>query len=196
MEAGTEISGQEIIFEPSPKRVRVLYSGQFIADSKNAHLLLPGGPPYYFFPEEDVRRELLAPSQDGPASDDLGKLTFFDLKVGGKTAFEAAWRYDEPVGDMDLRGFIAFSWEQMDAWFEENEPVYVHPHDPYKRIDVRRSSRHIEVIIGDEKVADSHSPSLLFETGLPVRYYLPPLDVRPARLPPAAPTRVSPITTQ
>ncbi len=66
----------------------------------------------------------------------------------------------------------------MDAWFEEAEPIYVHPHDPHKRIDILQSTRQVVVIIGGETVAESHNPVLLFETGLPTRYYLPRLDVR------------------
>ncbi len=66
----------------------------------------------------------------------------------------------------------------MDAWYEEDEEIYVHPHDPYKRIDILESSRHVEVVVLGEKVADTRRPILLFETGLPVRYYFPRLDVR------------------
>ena len=66
----------------------------------------------------------------------------------------------------------------MDAWFEEDEEVFVHPRDPHKRIDALRSSRHVVVEIDGVAVADSVRPVLLFETGLPVRYYLPKTDVR------------------
>ncbi len=66
----------------------------------------------------------------------------------------------------------------MDAWFEEDEQVYVHPRDPYTRVDILQSTRHVRVVVDGVTVADSHSPTLLFETGLPVRYYLPKTDVR------------------
>ena len=66
----------------------------------------------------------------------------------------------------------------MDGWFEEDEEVFVHPHDPYKRIDILHSSRHVEVEVNGVKVADTHRPTLLFETGLPTRYYIPKLDLR------------------
>ena len=66
----------------------------------------------------------------------------------------------------------------MDAWFEEDEEVFVHARDPYTRIDILPSSRHIEVVVNGVKVADSHQPRLLVETGLPTRYYLPKTDVR------------------
>jgi uncharacterized protein (DUF427 family) len=66
----------------------------------------------------------------------------------------------------------------MDAWFEEDEQVYVHPRDPYTRIDILQSSRHIRVVVGGVTVADTHKPRLLFETDLPMRYCIPKTDVR------------------
>jgi uncharacterized protein (DUF427 family) len=66
----------------------------------------------------------------------------------------------------------------MDVWFEEDEEVYVHPRSPYTRVDILSSSRHVEVAVGGVTVADSHQPRLLFETGLPPRFYLPQTDLR------------------
>ncbi len=66
----------------------------------------------------------------------------------------------------------------MDAWYEEDEEVFLHPRDPYKRVDVLKSSRHIRVVLAGETIAESHCPHVLFETGLPPRYYLPEEDVR------------------
>jgi uncharacterized protein (DUF427 family) len=66
----------------------------------------------------------------------------------------------------------------MDEWLEEDEPVYTHPRDPYHRVDILASSRHVEVTIDGVLVADSHQPRILFETGLPPRYYLPLAAVR------------------
>ena len=78
----------------------------------------------------------------------------------------------------EIAGFVSFEWSAMSNWFEEDEEVFVHARDPYKRVDVLQSSRHVEVLIDGVKVADSSRPRLLFETGLPVRYYLPKTDVR------------------
>jgi uncharacterized protein (DUF427 family) len=66
----------------------------------------------------------------------------------------------------------------MDAWFEEDEQVYTHPRDPYTRVDILASSRHVRIEVDGTTVAESTSPRLLFETGLPVRYYLPRPHVR------------------
>ena len=82
------------------------------------------------------------------------------------------------VTDDRLPGHVHVPWSAMEHWFEEDEEVYGHPRDPYKRVDVRESSRHVQVSIAGTVVADSHHPVLLFETSLPTRYYLPALDVR------------------
>ena len=80
--------------------------------------------------------------------------------------------------DADLEGYVLVDWDSADRWLEEDEEIVGHPRDPFHRIDIRQSSRHVVVSLGDEVVADSHRPKLLFETFLPVRYYLPREDVR------------------
>ena len=74
----------------------------------------------------------------------------------------------------------------MDEWLEEDEPVYTHPRDPYTRVDILASSRHIRIDIDGVTVAESAQPRILFETGLPPRYYLPLADVRLDLLRPSA----------
>jgi uncharacterized protein (DUF427 family) len=103
------------------------------------------------------------------------------------------WGYPTPISGMEeLAGYVAFYWDRVDAWFEEDDEVFKHARDPYKRIDVLQSSRHVEVFIDGAKVADSTRPRILFETGLPTRYYLPKLDVRVDLLRPSASTSVCP----
>ena len=75
-------------------------------------------------------------------------------------------------------GFVHVAWGAVDAWWEEEEELFGHPRDPYHRIDVRASSRHVRVSLGGELVAEARRPTVLFETGLPPRYYLAPDDVR------------------
>ncbi len=97
--------------------------------------------------------------------------------AGGREAQGAAWRYeDSPIEA--LRDLVRFDWAAMDAWFEEDEEVFTHPRDPYTRVDILASSRHVRIEVGGATVAESASPRLLFETGLPVRYYLPRPHVR------------------
>jgi uncharacterized protein (DUF427 family) len=76
-----------------------------------------------------------------------------------------------------LEGYVSFPWKEMDAWFEEDEQVHVHVRDPYSRIDVLETTSHVTVALGGRIVAEG-SPKILFETGLPPRYYFAPADVR------------------
>jgi uncharacterized protein (DUF427 family) len=141
------------------------FAGETIADSKRMMLLQePSRLPVYYFPVSDTRMDLLASS--GKAE---GYLT---LTVGSRTAEGAAWTKPE------YPGYVAFDWPAMDNWYEEDDEVYKHPRDPYHRVDVVRSSRHVRVILGGQTVAETSRPSLLFETGLPARYYIPRHDVR------------------
>ena len=122
--------------------------------------------------------DLLEPTDHSEKIPLLGEASFWTVKVGERAAQDAAWSYPQPVSEsIDLGDYITFDWDKMDAWFEENEEVYVHPHDPHKRIDVLESTRHVRVVVLGETVADTNKPILLFETGLPTRYYFPKLDV-------------------
>ena len=174
------VTNQELRFIPSPRWVRVMLNGQVIADSKRMRLLYePGYLPVYYFPKQDVRMEYLIQTEHHEHSRLIGDAAYWSVKVGVKQANHAAWTYLQPMPHAaPLKDYIAFDWDQMDAWFEEDEEVYVHARDPYKRIDALRSSRHVKVVIAGQKIADSHRPLLLFETGLPTRYYVPKVDVR------------------
>lgn len=164
--------------EDGLKRVRVFSGGEMIADSRNVQLVWekPWYPTYYF-PADDVRTDALVATGESKRSPSRGDAELFDVKSARGTAEKAAMHYaGSPIEAID--GHYAFDWEAMDEWFEEDEQVFVHARDPYTRIDILQSSRHIEVFVGDVKVADSVRPRILFETGLPARYYLPKTDVR------------------
>jgi uncharacterized protein (DUF427 family) len=101
----------------------------------------------------------------------------YDVKVGRATAPGAARRYpDSPIEE--IREAVHITWDAMDEWLEEDELVYTHPRDPYTRVDILPSSRHVRVDVDGVTVAESHQPRILFETGLPPRYYLPLTDVQ------------------
>lgn len=167
-------------WEPTGRWIRVRLGDQWIANSKRAMMLRETGRlPVYYFPQADVRMELLAPAKASNSNPVLGEATRFSVMAGAQTAEDAAWTYANPsAGAPDVKGYVAFEWRKMDAWFEEDDEVFVHPRDPYKRIDVMHSSRHVQVVIGGQAVADTRRPRLLFETGLPTRYYIPMQDVR------------------
>jgi uncharacterized protein (DUF427 family) len=166
-------------FEPSPRRARAVLNGTVVADSRRVSLLWePRGLPVYAFPREDVRMDLLerAGQRDDPLK---GPVTLWTAKVGGRVANDAAWTAEQPPESCpDLRGHVVLAWGAMDTWYEEDDEVYVHPRDPYHRVDVLHSSRHVRVEVLGETIADTRRPSLLFETGLPTRYYIPRQDVR------------------
>jgi uncharacterized protein (DUF427 family) len=144
-----------------------------ILDSKRTLLVweVPHYPQFYV-PVADVRMERLTATQTKKPSKQRGEGHCFD--VDGAAA--AAWHYPDHA---ELKDHVRFEWDALDAWLEEEEEVFVHPHDPYKRIDILNSSRHIVVHVDGVKVADSHRPTLVFETGAAaVRYYVPKSDVR------------------
>jgi uncharacterized protein (DUF427 family) len=167
------------LFETSPRWVRVQFGGEFVADSKNVRLMLePKRIGIYYFPQADVRMDLLRPS-DKTRRTDFGTRLYHHIEVGTRRGDNAAWTFEDVPDEFAfVRGYVAFYWDRMDAWFEEDDEVFVHPRDPYKRVDVLQSSRHIEVKIDGMTVAETSKPRLLFETGLPTRYYIPKLDVR------------------
>ena len=167
-----------IRLEPSPKRVRVQLGGLTVADSSRAVLVWekPYYPTYYF-PMDDVRTDLLVPDPGVSHSPSRGDGTPYTVTAGPRTVPGAAVRYEQsPIPQ--LRDLVRFDWDAMDHWFEEDEEVYTHPRDPYTRVDILASSRRVQVEVDGVTVADSTSPRLLFETGLPTRYYLPKTDVR------------------
>ncbi|MCB0064934.1 MAG: DUF427 domain-containing protein [Caldilineaceae bacterium] len=166
--------------EPTPRWVRVLFNGMFVANSKQVMLLREQGHlPVYYFPRADVRCDLLTASEQTTHCPYKGDASYWHVTVGDRTAHNAVWGYPVPLPDApDLADYLAFYWNKMDSWFEEDTQVFVHPRDPYKRVDVCESSRHVRVVVNGEIVADTHRPRLLFETGLPTRYYIPKVDAR------------------
>lgn len=166
------------LFEPVQRRVRVTLGGVTIADSKKVRLLLENRRlAIYYFPASDVRLDLFVPTDFKSQHPGKGEASFYSIKVGDRIAQKAAWRYLLPERP-DFKDYVAFYWDKMEAWFEEDDEVFVHPRDPYHRVDVLNSSRHVKVVVGGEVVAETTRPRLLFETGLPTRYYIPKLDVR------------------
>ena len=167
-----------IRIETGAKRVRAYLGGEVVADTTRPVLVweVPYYPAYYF-PLGDVRAELLAADGAVTHSPSRGDGHTLTIRVRDKEVPGAALRYrDSPIEE--LRDLIRLDWEAMDAWFEEDEQVFTHPRDPYTRVDILPSSRHVRVEVEGVTVAESTSPRLLFETGLPARYYLPKTHVR------------------
>ena len=168
-------------WEPSARWVRGLKGGVTVVDSRHPVLVWePALPvPQYAFPREEVREDLLRPAKNPHTGTHTGSQIFYDLEVDGEVVPNAAWT----VPAEDLAGYIAFEWFRragrgLDNWYEEEEEIFVHPRDPHKRVDALPSSRHVRVEVDGTTVADTRRPVLLFETGLPTRYYIPREDIR------------------
>jgi uncharacterized protein (DUF427 family) len=170
-------AANEVRVEHSRKRVRILLAGELVADTTSPMLVweIPYYPTY-FVPAADVRAKLVP---YGTESDKLlGEAEVLSVEVpGGATAVGAARRYPDSRA-RQIHDAVRFEWNAMSEWLEEDEPVYTHPRDPHTRVDILASSRHVRIEIDGVTVADSTSPRILFETGLPPRYYLPLTDVR------------------
>ena len=183
-----------VFVEPTVKRVRAMLGGETVVDSRRALLLFEKGHlPVYYFPLEDVREDLLEETDEHTTCPRKGEASYYTIRAGAKAAENAAWRYPEPIDDCpDISGHVAFYWNAMDSWWEEDDQVFKHARDPYHRVDVLRSSRHVTVEIDGEVVADTHRPLLLVETSLPPRWYVPRADVRLDLLTPTDTTSTCP----
>jgi uncharacterized protein (DUF427 family) len=180
------------LVEPTPRWVRVRLGDELVADSRRALLHVQYGPgalprtflPTYYVPADDVRAGVLVDAQ----RDDAGTTTW-TVEAGGRRVEEGAWMHPSPPPPLEaLAGMVTFSWRGL-TWFDEDEPLLAHARDPHKRVDVVSSSRHVRVEHDGHLLAESTRPTLLFETVLPVRYYLPPEDVVAELLP--SPTRTT-----
>ena len=164
--------------ERGAKRIRAYLGGELVADTTHP-LLVWEKPQYptYYFPAADVRTDLLSPEGEISHSPSRGDGHAYAVRAGGKEARGAALRYEQSPFE-ELRDTIRLDWHAMDAWFEEDEQVFTHARDPYTRIDILASSRHVRVEVDGVTLAETTKPTLLFETGLPTRYYLPKTHVR------------------
>lgn len=171
--------GKAVYMEPNPKWVRVVLGGETIADSRRTLLLSESGlQPMYYFPPEDVRSDVLESTDRHTYCPKKGEASYYTVRVGDRVEESVAWYYPEPLaGAAPIKDLIAFYWDRMDHWYEEDEEVFVHPRDPYHRVDVIATSRHIRVSLDGELLAESDRAVALFESNLPTRWYLPREDV-------------------
>jgi uncharacterized protein (DUF427 family) len=162
--------------EPAPRRIRGYVGGTLVFDTTRAIYLWEWPPyPQYYIPIADVRADLLV---DERHSERLsrGSAARFGLQVG-PAARPAALRVYQDDALAGLPGMARFEWDALDAWFEEDEQIFVHPRSPYARVDAVRSTRKVRIEIGGLLMAESSSPVMVFETGLPPRTYLNRTDV-------------------
>lgn len=169
-----------IDFVPCAKRVRVRLNGETVADSTRTRLLLETGHvPVYYFPRDDVRMDLLRRTEHSTHCPFKGDAVYWSVAAGGREVENAVWSYEAPFDEVsEIKDYLAFYWNRMDQWLEEDEEVSVHPRSPFVRVDVVASRRRVRVALAGEVLADTEKALYLFETGLPTRYYIPEEDVR------------------
>ncbi|MDT0304739.1 DUF427 domain-containing protein [Streptomonospora wellingtoniae] len=165
---------------PFPRRVRAELGGREVLASERGVLLHETSLlPQLYVPAEDVRSDLLTPSDRSTHCPYKGDASYWHMRVGERVAENAVWAYTDPQPAAAwLRGLAAMYWDAADTWFDEDDPVRGHLRDPYHRVDTRPASVLVQVAFGDVEIARSARPKVLSETGLPNRYYLPPNDVR------------------
>ena len=192
-------------YEPIDKRIRATLAEGTVIDTTRAMLVWEPKRvvPTYAVPVEDVAGEILSLPRSETGDPDAhgvapmgaprlaGQVVFdpsvpFDVRTtegepltiragAGEAARDAAaFRADDPA----LAGYVIVDFDGFDSWYEEDERNVGHPRDPFHRIDIVHSSRHVRVERDGVPLAESTAPRLLFEPPLPVRYYLPPQDVR------------------
>lgn len=183
-----------IFLERSPKRVRIEIGGVVVADTTRAqHLHETGLLPVYYLPLDDVRQDLLTPTDHHTTCPFKGEASYYTVTVDGTEAENVAWTYPEPLDEVaGIADHVAFYLDRVDAVYEEAVRLVGHPHDPYHRVDTLRSDRRVLVRLGDELLADTARPMAVFETGLAPRWYVPRADVRTDRLVPSDKVTVCP----
>ncbi|MDI3213032.1 DUF427 domain-containing protein [Arthrobacter sp. AL12] len=188
----------ELRYEPSAKRVRASLDGSAVVDTLRAYLVWEPRriTPVYAVPEQDLLAELTSPAlpaasveehpvaiRKGTAPTSLDPSTSFgkhtaaggelDVVTAAATAPRTAFRPEDP----DLAGYVILDFRAFD-WLEDDEEIIGHPRDPFHRVDIRASSVDVQVALDGVTLASTNGAQLLYETLLPVRYYIPPTDVR------------------
>ncbi|MEU8849458.1 DUF427 domain-containing protein [Streptomyces sp. NPDC048564] len=172
--------------EPLRRRMRVRSGDAWIADSEDVVLLHePGRYPVAYFPLGDITAGVLEAGEHTTRHRDLGPTSWYTVRAGAQSKQRAAWQHTElPDHAQDLKGRVAFAWRAMDAFYEEDERIVGHAADSYHRIDIRQTSRHLVVRSGEQVLADTIRPLVLYESGFAPRWYVPRGDVDGSALTP------------
>jgi uncharacterized protein (DUF427 family) len=156
--------------EPVPRRIRATLGGEVVLDTTRA-LYVWEWPAYpqFHIPAADVKPGVLV-DEEHVQRLKRGTARRHGLRVGELTRPAAARVYTDDAVE-GLAGTVRIDWAALDSWYEEDEEVFVHPRSPYVRVDALRSTRHVRVELEGVRLAESASTVMVFETGLPTRYY-------------------------
>lgn len=165
--------------EPAGRRMRVELADAVVAHSDNVTLLHETGRyPVAYFPPGDVDPALMRTSAKRTQDPYLGETIWWSLEIGNQRFDDVAWSHPRPPRHgQPMAGLVAFVWDAMDAFYEEDEPILGHAADPYHRVDIRSSRRRLTVRLGGDLIADTCAPVAVFETGFAPRWYVPRRDV-------------------
>jgi uncharacterized protein (DUF427 family) len=170
---------------PVPRRIRAVLGGHVVLDTTSA-LYVWEWPryPQFYLPIGDIDPAVMV-DEHHEQKLSRGTARRYGLRVGDVSRPGALRVYGDDAL-LGLAGRARFEWDAVDAWFEEDEQVFVHPRDPYTRVDALRATRHVRIELDGVLLAESSSPVLVFETGLPTRYYLNRTEVDFTHLTPTA----------
>jgi uncharacterized protein (DUF427 family) len=193
--ANFEIDGpkHQLLATPLPRRVRGELGGEVVIDTERAFLLHETGlKPQLYVPLDDVRAETLTRTDHATHCPFKGDASYRTISVDGRRAENALWVYDKPLQPAAwLDGYAGVYLERLDRWRDEDDVVQAFP-DPYHRVDVRATSRRVEVRARGELIASSTRALVLSETALSNRLYLPREDVTAELRGPTATTSFCP----
>lgn len=195
---------EELRYEPIEKRIRAKVAGVTVVDTTRAMLVWEPKRvvPTYGIPIADIAAEVVAGEHDAAgdatsagalpmgAPPELAGRRVYDpsvpfavratdgepmtIRIPAADREAAAFR----AADEALADYLIVDFDGFDEWYEEDERNVGHPRDPFHRIDIVHSSRHVRVELDGAVLAESSKPYLLFEPPIPPRYYLPHEDVR------------------
>lgn len=171
---------QRVLYaEPLRRRMRAELGGRTVVESDDAVLLFePSRYPVAYFPIADFAEGALRATDHRTMHPELGETAWFEVVETTRQAARGGWQHIAlPVHAAILDGMVALAWRAMDGFYEEDDRILGHAADPYHRIDIRASSRHLIVRTGEQVIADTRAARVLYESGFAPRWYVPREDV-------------------
>ncbi|MGY8994834.1 MAG: DUF427 domain-containing protein [Alphaproteobacteria bacterium] len=164
---------------PCAKRIRATFAGKTVFDTRRSVIMCESRHiALYYVPRDDADMSMMTKTDHSTFCPFKGSASYYTFTTDGHEAENAIWSYEAPFDEaMSIKGWLAFYWNKLDQWFEEDEEVFIHARDPFVRCDILESGRKVEVMAGGETIASTNRARFLFETGHQPRYYIPREDV-------------------